>query len=72
MIREDDQSMIGRFRFYMSLPEECEIERIPSEALDVQDMAKRFPIPSSTLFSQLKYAKFDPTRCHQGGFTKPS
>jgi uncharacterized Zn-finger protein len=36
-------------------------------------MAKRFPVPSSNLFSQLKYAKFDPVRCYApSGIAKPT
>jgi hypothetical protein len=55
--QEDDSTLIDRFRFYLSLPDDFGIERLPSVALDLDVLANRFPIPSSRLFSQLKYSK---------------
>lgn len=69
IFKEDDSSLIDRFRFYLSLPDDCDIERLPSVVLDLDVLANRFPIPSSRLFSQLKYTKQPSQAMKSEGFS---
>ena len=51
------ETLMQRFREYMSLPETIEVECIPGEALDYSQFEQRFPISNSRLFSQLKFKR---------------
>lgn len=50
-------SLMDRFRDYMSLPDIIEVECIPGEGLDYSQFESRFPISNSRLFSQLKFRR---------------